>query len=177
MIDFQSSAIAQSASGLPCDLPLPAGEGKGELFKLCAAYAHPPFLPKPWRRQVVKKGIITKRIHLLFAVWLFKAFQRDSKRFKPIQRFWKKILSQYPGLFGYMAVHGFGSHASHRMHFRSNPSLLPPFPSVQNSYQEPQIRKPLQSCAKLCKSVQGPPGGGAGLPNPPQPNLRDFKTL
>jgi len=61
-------------------------------------------------------------------------------------------------------------------HPESNPPLLPPFPSVQNSYQEPQIRKPLQGCAKLCKSVQGPPGG-AGLPNPPQPNLRDFKTL
>ncbi|HXB58926.1 MAG TPA: hypothetical protein VNU95_05155 [Candidatus Acidoferrales bacterium] len=56
-------------------------------------------------------------------------------------------------------------------HPESNPPLLPPFPSVQNSYQEPQIRKPLQGCAKLCKSVQGPPRGGRAA----QPATTQFK--
>jgi hypothetical protein len=169
MIDFQSSAIAQSASGLLCDLPLPAGEGKGELFKLYAAYAHPPATPKPWRRRVVKKPFFAKRTHLLFAAWLFKAFQRDSKRFKPIQRFWEKNSFSIPWL---IRLHG----SPWIWEPRVPPDAFPVQPvSVASVSFRQSRRSPCEGgCSKICVNWRN---SRKGTQNLQRPNLRDFKTF
>jgi hypothetical protein len=185
MIVFQSSAIAESASDQPCNSPLPAGEGKGEgeLFKLCAAYAHPPFLPKPlmskanafvdvvltWRRRVVKKPFFAKRTYLLFAAWLFKAFQRDSKRFKPIQRFWEKNSFSIPWL---IRLHG----SPWIWEPRAPPDAFPVQPvSVASVSFRQSRRSPCEGgCSKICVNWRN---SRKGTQNLQQPNLRDFKTL
>jgi hypothetical protein len=48
--------------------------------------------------RVGKNLFFAKRTHLQFAAWSFKAIQRDSKRFKAIQRVWGENSFSMPWL-------------------------------------------------------------------------------
>ena len=97
MIDFQSSAIATNANYRPCHSPSPGGEGRdeGELnyrgyqsaqIRILVLAASVFVRVHPWL-----KPLFARLTQFSTQTNQFKGFQGLSKRFKAIQRVWRKI--------------------------------------------------------------------------------------